>query len=449
MVKSSIFSTNSEAAERLNDIIEQSFDGIFITDGNATVIKINHAYEAITGLSKEDLLGRNMEDLVNEKIISQSGSLIVKESKQPVTLQQYFKTKKQALITSSPIFDKSGNLIMIVTNVRDLTEIYNLKQAVRKKEEKVERLKLELTHLQDLTHTEELIIQDDASLSVLLLARRVAPLDTTVILLGETGVGKEVLAHYIYKNSTRANNSFIKVNCGAIPPALIESELFGYDKGAFTGASSTGKMGLFELANKGTLFLDEVGELPKDMQVKLLRAIQEQEILRVGGTKAIKINTRIIAATNRNLEELVQQNKFREDLYYRLTVFPIYIPPLRIRKNDIVPLAKTFLERLNKKYGFKKSLTAMSLQLLHEYNWPGNIRELKNVIERAVVISTKDDITPHDLHIHVHGGLNEKPLSTKEKANPLPENLQETIESIEYNYLKSAYEQYGNVRDAA
>lgn len=258
-----------------------------------------------------------------------------------------------------------------------------------------------------------------------------------------------MLAHYIYKNSTRANNSFIKVNCGAIPPALIESELFGYDKGAFTGASSTGKMGLFELANKGTLFLDEVGELPKDMQVKLLRAIQEQEILRVGGTKAIKINTRIIAATNRNLEELVQQNKFREDLYYRLTVFPIYIPPLRIRKNDIVPLAKTFLERLNKKYGFKKSLTAISLQLLHEYNWPGNIRELKNVIERAVVISTKDEITPHDLHIHVHGGLNEKPLSTKEKANPLPENLKETLESIEYNYLKSAYEQYGNVRDAA
>ena len=449
MVKSSIFSTNSEAAERLNDIIEQSFDGIFITDGNATVIKINHAYETITGLSKEDLLGRNMEDLVNEKIISQSGSLIVKESKQPVTLQQYFKTKKQALITSSPIFDKSGNLIMIVTNVRDLTEIYNLKQAVRKKEEKVERLKLELSHLQDLAHTEELIIQDDASLSVLLLARRVAPLDTTVILLGETGVGKEVLAHYIYKNSTRANNSFIKVNCGAIPPALIESELFGYDKGAFTGASSTGKMGLFELANKGTLFLDEVGELPKDMQVKLLRAIQEQEILRVGGTKAIKINTRIIAATNRNLEELVQQNKFREDLYYRLTVFPIYIPPLRIRKNDIVPLAKTFLERLNKKYGFRKSLTAISLQLLHEYKWPGNIRELKNVIERAVVISTKDEITPHDLHIHVHGGLNEKPLSTKEKATPLPENLKETLESIEYNYLKSAYEQYGNVRDAA
>ena len=149
------------------------------------------------------------------------------------------------------------------------------------------------------------------------------------------------------------------------------------------------------------------------------------------------------------MEELVQQNKFREDLYYRLTVFPIYIPPLRIRKNDIVPLAKTFLERLNKKYGFRKSLTAISLQLLHEYNWPGNIRELKNVIERAVVISTKDEITPHDLHIHVHGGLNEKPLSTKEKATPLPENLKETLESIEYNYLKSAYEQYGNVRDAA
>lgn len=454
MKKISIFSTVNEAAERLNDIIEHSFDGIFITDGEANVLKMNQAYTDITGLKKEDLLGKNMLDLVKDKVISQSGSLIVMKTRKPVTLQQYFKTKKQALITSSPILDKSGQLIMIVTNVRDLTEIYNLKQEVMEKTAKMERLRLELSHLQEISNTEQLIVYDDASLSVLLLSRRVAPMDTTVMLLGETGVGKEVMAKYIYQHSIRSKNSFIKINCGAIPPALIESELFGYEKGAFTGANKNGKMGLFELANNGTLFLDEVGELPKDMQVKLLRALQEQEIVRVGGTTPIKINTRIIAATNRNLEEMVQMNKFREDLYYRLTVFPIYIPPLRVRKKDITPLANFFLENLNKKYSFKKTLTPTSIQLLHEYNWPGNIRELKNIIERAVIISSKDEIAPHDLHLHSHSGLNvynEEETSALRNTLHLPEtsNLKDTLDKIECHYLDHAYNYYGNVRDAA
>lgn len=274
---------------------------------------------------------------------------------------------------------------MIVTNVRDLTEIYKLKNVVQEKTRALERLRLELAHVKNAEESQDLIMKDDTALVALLLANRVAPLDTPVLLLGETGVGKEVLAHYIYQHSLRTKQSFIKVNCGAIPENLIESELFGYEGGAFTGANRNGKIGLFELASKGTLFLDEVGELPKDMQVKLLRALQEQEIMHIGGTKPIHIDTRIIAATNLNLKEMVQKEEFREDLYYRLAIFPISIPPLRSRPKDIEPLAISFLEKLNKKYTFQKTLSDASLQLLHEYTWPGNIRELKNIIERAVI----------------------------------------------------------------
>jgi len=459
--KISMFSTVSEAAERLNEIIEHSFDGIYITDGKANTIKINHAYEEITGLKKEEVMGKNMDDLVHNKIISRSGSLIVLKTKKPVTLQQHFKTGKQALITSSPIFDKSGKLVMIVTNVRDLTEIYNLKQEVLEKTEAMERLRLELNHIQECPGEEDLIIKDDVALAALLLAKRVAPMDTTVMLLGETGVGKEVMAKYVFHHSLRSNSSFIKVNCGAIPENLIESELFGYEKGAFTGANKTGKMGLFELANNGTLFLDEVGELPKEMQVKLLRALQEQEIIRVGGVTPIKINTRIIAATNRNLEEMVQQKLFREDLYYRLTVFPIYIPPLRTRPKDITPLAESFLKKLNRKYNFKKYFSNVSITLLNEYDWPGNIRELKNIVERAVIISSGDEIKPEDLHIRQKTGLNTETAGTiitvrDEENNPehisiFPESgdLKIMLENIEHHYLEQAYEKYGNVRDAA
>lgn len=366
-----IFSTLSEASERLNAIIEHSFDGIFITDAKANVIRINHAYEVITGLKKEEVLGKNMTDLVRNKLISESGSLQVIKTKQPVTLQQCFRSGKEALVTSSPIFDADGNFIMIVTNVRDLTEIYNLKAVVQEKTAAMDRLAMELEHLQTTSEdNQEIIAKDETTLAAMLLANRVASMDTTVILLGETGVGKEVMARYIFQHSHRAKNSFIKVNCGAIPENLIESELFGYEGGAFTGANKNGKIGLFELANKGTLFLDEIGELPKNMQVKLLRALQEQEIMRVGGTKPVKIDVRIIAATNRNLEEMVKNGTFREDLYYRLTVFPISIPPLRMRKKDIIPLALSFLKKLNQKYQMKKYFTDLSMQLLHEYDWP-------------------------------------------------------------------------------
>lgn len=452
-----IFSTVAEAAERLSAIIEHSFDGIFITDKNANVLRINHAYEDITGLKSEEVLGKNMADLVKRKLISQSGSLIVARTKKPVTLQQRFKSGKEALVTSSPIFDKDGTLIMIVTNVRDLTEIYNLKEIVQEKTDAMERLRLELAHIQNPAAEQEVIAKDETTLAAMLLANRVAPMDTTVILLGETGVGTEVMARYIYQHSHRVKNSFIKVNCGAIPESLIESELFGYESGAFTGANRAGKIGLFELANKGTLFLDEIGELPKDMQVKLLRVLQEQEIMRIGGTKPVKINVRVIAATNRNLEEMVKNGEFREDLYYRLTVFPISIPPLRLRKKDITPLALSFLSKLNQKYNFKKYFSDISIQLLNEYSWPGNIRELKNIVERAIIISSDDEIQPENLHL-LHQPQTVILSDETDTANKKPEgnlnirfpvNLPDILTRTEYHYLTAAYQKCGNVRDAA
>ena len=453
-----LFSTLSEARERLSAIIEHSFDGIFITDAKANVLRVNHAYEIITGLKKEVVLGKNMADLVKNKLISESGSLQVIKTKQPVTIQQHFCSGKEALVTSSPIFDADGNFIMVVTNVRDLTEIYNLKAIVQEKTAAMDRLALELEHLQTTSEENpEIIAKDETTLAAMLLANRVATMDTTVILFGETGVGKEVMARYIFQHSHRSKNSFIKVNCGAIPENLIESELFGYEGGAFTGANKNGKIGLFELANKGTLFLDEIGELPKEMQVKLLRALQEQEIMRVGGTKPIKIDVRIIAATNRNLEEMVKDGTFREDLYYRLTVFPISIPPLRMRKKDIIPLALSFLNKLNQKYQMKKQFTDVSMNLLHEYDWPGNIRELKNIVERAIIISSSNEIKPEDLHIHPASEpiviIKEKKIESDHKnTSVLPEfpiNLKSELERIEYTYIQQAYETFGNVRTAA
>lgn len=446
--ESKIFSNLEEANEWLDAVIEHSFDGIYITDGHADTVKVNRAYETITGLKKSEVFGRNMRELVAGGLISASGSLIAIEEGRPITIRQSFKTGKRALITSSPIFNDNGEIIMVVTNVRDLTELYYLKEEVEKTKQEGQRLKRELSHVYGTSHIEEqMIYEDPSSVETFLLADKVAPLDTTVMLLGETGVGKEVFAKYIYSGSKRKNKSFIRVNCGAIPDSLIESELFGYEKGAFTGADKNGKMGLFEAADQGTIFLDEIGELPLNMQVKLLRVIQEREIERIGSSKTVKVDVRVIAATNRNLEEMVEQKEFREDLYYRLMVFPIRILPLRERQRDVVPMAECFLEELNAKYGFYKRLSAEACQLMTEYAWPGNIRELKNLVERAVIISSGDEITPECLPL-----LPVSSASQRRKKPILlhpPADLKTALEELELSYINCAYEKYGNVRAAA
>ena len=284
----------------------------------------------------------------------------------------------------------------------------------------------------------------------LMRADCVARIDSTVVLSGESGVGKEVFAKYIRDNSRRKDAPYVRVNCGAIPESLIESELFGYEKGAFTGANKNGKIGLFEMANKGTIFLDEIGELPLSMQVKLLRVLQEQEIERIGSAKPTKIDVRVIAATNRKLEKMIEEKTFREDLYYRLMVFPINIPSLRERRRDIQPLAEYFLKELNEKYKEKKHFSENCIMILENYQWPGNVRELKNIVERAFIISKDDEITTESIPITDANTHMNKYQKNKEKlAVDTDKPLEEAIRELEIIYMDKAFKKYGNVRDAA
>jgi PAS domain S-box-containing protein len=449
--------------EKLSAIIENSYDGIYITDEKANTILVNRNYEIITGLNRNNMLGKNMADLVKSRVISVSGTLLVLQKKRPVTLQQEFKTGKKALITSSPVFDKNGNITMVVTNVRDLTEVYQLQEEVEKKSILSIKARAELEEfMKKLNIYKDIVCIDKNSVAILQLIDKVASTDATVILLGETGVGKDIFAQYIYENSKRKGKPFVRVNCGALAPSLIDSELFGYEKGSFTGANREGKMGLFEVADTGTIFLDEIGELPSDMQVKLLRVLQDQEVLRIGGRIAIKIDVRIIAATNRNLEELVKEKKFREDLYYRLTVFPVIIPPLRERINDISPLAELFVKDLNEKYGFKKVLLPSTIKMLQNYDYPGNIRELKNIVERAFIISDEYSISVGDIPLKIterySGNTNEHlneniDMERIFDTDGSPEegifNLKERMDAIELKYINAAYDKYKNIRAAA
>lgn len=379
----------------LEAIINSSYDGIFITDGNGVVLRLNDAYERITGIKAKDVIGKSMRQLINEGVYDQSVTLHVMEKKQTITIPQTVKhTHKQILVTGNPVFDEEGNLSRILTNVRDITELNCLQSQLQKTKEQTLKYKAELNHLRSMQIKDTGIIYGSEIMDrVIQLAMKVAHVDTTVLITGESGTGKELIAKLIHEQSKGVNHSFIKINCAAIPEQLLESELFGYEGGAFTGAKKEGKPGLFELAHNGTLFLDEVGEMPLLLQAKLLRAIQEKEIVRIGSTKPIEVNVKIIAATNRDLEKMVKDGTFREDLYYRLMVVPIQIPPLRERKEDIPLLTKYFVDKLNKRFHFQYRISPELVDKLIEHSWPGNVRELENVLERMMITSSEDELT--------------------------------------------------------
>ena len=280
-------------------------------------------------------------------------------------------------------------------------------------------------------------------LSLMKTVEYVADTDATILITGESGVGKEVLTNEIYQRSKRKGKPFIRVNCASIPESLMESELFGYERGAFTGAVKS-KPGMFELANNGTLLLDEVGELPKALQPKLLRALQEREIIRVGGTSSIPIDVRLIAATNQDLDAMVQQGEFRRDLYYRLNLIPLHIPPLRERGDDITLLALHFLDKFNSKYGKKKQITEEAMQIMKEYQWPGNIRELENLLERLVIIGEENWITASRL-LAILGSGDDSEL----KLEPSGTSLKDMVADYEKKILKEALNRYGTTYKAA
>ncbi|WP_333657423.1 sigma-54 interaction domain-containing protein [Tissierella praeacuta] len=383
--------------EEFNAILDASNDGIHITDGKGVTLRFNKSCERIDGVKSDYVIGKHMEELVAEGIYSESVALaVIKEKKQISMLQQV--NGKEVIGTGTPIF-KNGELYRIVINSRDITELRDLKRSLEEAKliNKKYQQELDIISSKDKAKNNNIIYNSEKMDKIIDLALRVAKVDSTVLIEGESGVGKGVLSYFLHNNSLRYNKPFIKINCGAIPENLLESELFGYEKGSFTGANKEGKVGLIQLADKGTLFLDEIGELPLNLQVKLLNVIQNRELTKVGGTNIIPVDIRIIAATNRNLQDMIKNKTFREDLYYRLNVVPITIPPLRERKEDIPPLILNFLNRFNEKYNYNKKISPEAMKILLRYNWSGNIREVENLIERLVVTTNDDIINKQDI----------------------------------------------------
>lgn len=383
--------------EEFNAILDASNDGIHITDGKGVTLRFNKSCERIDGVKADYVIGKHMEELVAEGIYSESVALaVIKEKKQISMLQQV--NGKEVIGTGTPIF-KNGELYRIVINSRDITELRDLKRSLEEAKliNKKYQQELDIISSKDKAKNNNIIYNSEKMDKIIDLALRVAKVDSTVLIEGESGVGKGVLSYFLHNNSLRYNKPFIKINCGAIPENLLESELFGYEKGSFTGANKEGKVGLIQLADKGTLFLDEIGELPLNLQVKLLNVIQNRELTKVGGTNIIPVDIRIIAATNRNLQDMIKNKTFREDLYYRLNVVPITIPPLRERKEDIPLLILNFLNRFNEKYNYNKKISPEAMKILLRYNWSGNIREVENLIERLVVTTNDDIINKQDI----------------------------------------------------
>lgn len=418
-------------------VIESMFDGLYVTDGMANTLRINQGFERIMGIKAEQCVGKNMKDLVAEGVFSRSGTLVALETGTRATISLTSSTGKEALVTSNPIYDEEGNIIMVVTNVRDITELNNLQRRLERVEELQELYKTELEQMKrESSHGMIMVAAKMKELVSMVI--RIAKVDSTVLIQGESGVGKELIAEIIHANSKCKEGPFVRVNCGAIPDNLLESELFGYESGAFTGASKGGKLGLFELAKGGTIFLDEIGELPLNLQVKLLRVLQDHAILRVGGTEPVPIDCRILAGTNRDLNTMIEQKEFRLDLFYRLNVIPITVPPLRERREDIPVLINHFLQACNQKYNMKKQLDTGVYNTLAEYSWPGNVRELENLVERLVVTCINNIITVNDLPLNILNDINQP----QSESRLIP--LKEALENTERELLKRAFANYSS-----
>ncbi|HHV79766.1 MAG TPA: sigma 54-interacting transcriptional regulator [Firmicutes bacterium] len=383
---------------QLDAIMESSFDGMYICDGQGKFIKVNQSFERVTGIPRENLLGTYAPDMVKNGILDKSVTALVLKTRKRTTITQHLfgpNGVRECMVTSTPALDADGNIKYIVANIRDMTELIKLRDDYARSQEVVQRYSREISRLRE--SSGYIVAKSPQMERVVSEAAQVAASSATVLLEGESGTGKELVARFIHSMSDRCNGPFLAINCGAIPETLVEAELFGYEKGAFTGARADGKIGLFQAASGGTLYLDEIGCLPIHLQSKLLRALESAEAIPVGGTKPKSFNCRFIAASNEDLSALCRSGKFRMDLYYRLNVVKLKIPPLRERKGDIEPLCVHFLKEFNQKYSTNKRFSPEAIKTLTTYSWPGNVRELRNAVERAVITSQGDLILPADL----------------------------------------------------
>jgi PAS domain S-box-containing protein len=433
----------------LNAIFKESKDGIFVTDAIGTVVMLNKASEEMLGLEKKNVIGMNVKDLVDQGYYDKSVALLAIEKRRTVSIIQHTFSNKKILTTGIPIFN-NDELKYIFINDRDITTLSSYINLLNEEEFKEKDLHLDFSQ-QDIivSSIDDIVIQGQAMKKIFKKVQKAARAECPVLLTGETGVGKSVFAKLIHNLSQRKNNHFLEVNCGAINENLYESEMFGYEKGAFTGARRSGKVGIIESTNKGTLFLDEINLIPYYLQAKILKFLDNSEIRKVGSIKQTQVDTRIIAATNDDIEELIKKEEFRRDLYYRLNVIPIHIPPLRERLEELEFLIDYFVYFYCKKYNMNKKLSSDFIMSLFEYEFPGNIRELDNIMRQALIMSDHKTLTSSDLPDYIL-----EKTEFKNSKNNIPKHIKQKkyknyISKQELNYLKKVIAQCGSQRKAA
>lgn len=431
------FDLNSQLPS--TDILDNIIDlGIALFDNQGNYLFVNTNLINWRNISRAEFLKMNVHDFQSSMDICVFD--LVMEKKQRVTRLQTYRsyynpseTSRLRMVTGTPIFDEQGQVKYVITLMQD---VEGFEKQYRELLQKQKVLSFETgSKIPPSEEKQDIVVKSPSFQSVLSVAQNVAALDSTVLICGESGTGKEVVARYIYEHSERKNQPFITVSCANFPENLIEAELFGYEKGSFTGANKDGKVGLVEAANGGTLFLDEINSLPLNVQGKLLRTLEDKSIQRIGSTQVRKIDFRLITATNRNLLEMVQNGSFREDLYYRIQVIPLTIPPVRNRKEDIVPLCLYFLHYFCKKYNIQKSFSDEVLAQVSEYSWPGNVRELRNFVERMVVMTPR---AVYEISKIPEGFLDASTEQTKESAARV--NLAATEKSVyaeNHSFLES------------
>lgn len=447
---------------RLQPFIDNSHDAIIITNGRGVVRAINHAFTVVSGVQEEALLGKSLYELSEKGLIPECSMMHAIERRQMESSVVKFPHGKETVVSSKPLCDKQGNIIRVLSNVRDISQLKELHEKLRSVEEIAKHYQRELNNkIASETKLGLRLHRSRVMAEIYERLEKVAGTDLPLMITGESGVGKTELAKYVHALSERSSTgSFVHINCSAIPEQLLESELFGYEAGAFTGAKKS-KVGLFEIANKGTILLDEIGDMPLPLQAKLLNVLQEKQYYRVGGTKLVDTDVRVIAASNQNIEQLIADGRFRRDLFFRLNVIPINIPALRDRKEDITPLIAHFLAESNKRHKRKKVLSTETINILMECGWPGNIRELMNMIERLVILTGPDIIEPGHLPAELFGAKPNRdfldhvmPNSLEERTEQLllwnpGEQLKQAVGKVEANIIGKAVAYYGSVKEAA
>jgi len=488
---SDLASVNRELAitkKELEEIIDTSYDEILVADHDGYVLRVSAgACRRLYGEEPEKIIGRNVKELEKEGYYRPSIFDQVKTEKRRVTSIQTNKMGHKTIVTANPLLDENNNVIRVISNSRDINEFINLGEKLGENEKQARQFYQKLIRIkQDAKVTEDFVAESPNMQSIIETARKVAQFDSTVLLLGESGVGKDLVAKMIHGLSSRSAGPFQKINCGAIPDSLLESELFGYAPGAFTGALREGKRGLIEEAQGGTLYLDEIGEMPYFLQVKLLQVIEEKVVNRVGSSRPMQIDIRIIAATHKNLQTMAAEKKFREDLYYRLNVVSLHLPPLRERPEDLQTLCNLFIKRFNQTFSAGKGIATDCMKAFMRYTWPGNVRELENLIERFLVMGEEDLMQVKHLPGHmqeVDTPLKEPPAVMSNPAykgfsagifendngycsdcrvyakspenNPCPPraekpaSLQEAVEKAEIEAILEAVRKHGKINKAA